>query len=90
MYDIKKEIEELRKNCALIEKTVKRKELLAYFDILEKKINNLEKRLDLILDDDKLNHDSVTNFNIRLNHFRDRLDYFHLILSKYFKEFKNG
>ena len=88
MYDIKKEIEELRKNCALMEKTVKRKELLAYFDILEKKINNLEKRLDLILENDKLNSDSVHNFNLRLNQFRDRLDYFHIILSQYFKEFK--
>lgn len=88
MYDIKKEIEDLRKQTALNEKTVKRKELLAYFDILEKKINNLEKRLDLILEDDKLNSDSVTNFNLRLNQFRDRLDYFHLILSQYFKEFK--
>lgn len=87
MYDIKKEIEELRKQTALNEKVVKRKELLAYFDILEKKINNLEKRLDLILNDDKLNSDSVTNFNLRLNQFRDRLDYFHLILSQYFKEF---
>lgn len=88
MYDIKKEIEELRKQSALNEKTVKRKELLSYFDILEKKINNLEKRLDLILEDDKLNSDSVSNFNLRLNQFRDRLDYFHLILSQYFKEFK--
>ena len=88
MYDIKKEIEELRKNCDLIEKNVKRKKLLSYFDIHKKKINNLEKRLDLILEDDKLNSDSVSNFNFRLNQFRDRLDYFHLILSQYFKEFK--